>query len=1451
MAFDKPTRNALAKMVGGCRRLLTEDIRTQLQAVYGLQPDGSALALDTLGHLDESGRAIARELREWQQHLAATEIGTDSKRNATAFDRMAGETAFTVLNRLAALRMCEERGHVVECVHRGMESDGFQLYERLLNGALGTRPATYRFFLERMFEELSVDLGVLFALDIPQSLVFPSELCLEQVLRELNAPELAHLWNQDETIGWIYQYFNSKEEREAMREASAAPRNSRELAVRNQFFTPRYVVEFLVDNTLGRIWYEMREGNTALSEACRYLVRRPTEIFLDEGQTAPTSSVAEESVSQEELLGQPVYITHRPKKDPRDLKILDPACGSGHFLLYAFDLLETIYQESWADEQQVASEVTGNTLRGKYSELDSLKKALPELILRHNLHGIDIDLRACQIAALALWLRAQQSYQRLAFKSSDRPRITRSNIVCAEPMPGEQELLNEFLNDLQPKAIAQLVQAVFEKMKIAGEAGSLLKIEDEIAAAVSEAKTRWLAGPRPQQGILFAETARPQQTELGLDFSGITDEKFWERAEKDIYVALQGYSEQAENGDGYQRRLFADDAARGFAFIDLCRKRYDIALMNPPFGDASLPSKPYLDETYGDTKGDIYKAFVECFQARLIPAGYLGIISSRTGFFLGQSEDWRTRVVLRLFRPIVLADLGMGVLDAMVEVASYVLRNLSESEARDLTISLVPVLERVTLDAQDRFSVPKWQASRSGLKRHQAFAELEQLQNAGFIRRCHGEVTRYTPLWGAVRSRTTPTAPTYPLLLCIRALAEEQKDNVLSSAIGSIVLGDSLPSVFPADPAKFSQIPGTPFAYWASTSVRKLFTCLPPFESGERSVRVGLQTSDDNRFLRTWWEPNPLNFRSIWFPFAKGGSTTSFLSEVVMVINWQSNGGELKSWAETTSGSSHWSRNIRSPEFYFKPGLTWPLRASRFSPQILPEGCIFSIRGQVAFAPPQQLTWLLGLMASRAFDAIYKTMLGRFGFPEFAVGVLQRVPIPVLSDTNKAQLHSLADDVWRSKCHIQGASAVSRLFVVPPLMVEPGESLGARASAWFDRIREIERHTDVIQDELDELSFCSYGLSDSDREAMISSLVTADSGDAEAEAEDEESTGDASALTGDLLDYLVGIVFGRWDVRVATGPSPMHEPVDPFAPLPPCSPGQLQNEHGLPLTQADAALLRAAGTWNYPIDLPWAGILVDDRGNADDIVNRVRDVLHIIWKQHADNVEQEACEILGIKDLREYFRKPTVFFADHLKRYSKSRRQAPIYWPLSTASGSYTLWIYHHRLNDDTLFGAVNKYVKPKIEDTERKIRQLESELTRTTGREASKLRDALEEATTLLSELNDFQGELLRVAELPYKPNLNDGVLITAAPLWKLFRLPKWRKDLQECWKELEAGEYDWAHLAYSIWPDRVRDVCKRDRSIAIAHGLEELCEVAVKPTKKKSSKRQKVEETVPGDEE
>ena len=112
-----------------------------------------------------------------------------------------------------------------------------------------------------------------------------------------------------------------------------------------------------------------------------------------------------------------------------------------------------------------------------------------------------------------------------------------------------------------------------------------------------------------------------------------------------------------------------------------------------------------------------------------------------------------------------------------------------------------------------------------------------------------------------------------------------------------------------------------------------------------------------------------------------------------------------------------------------------------------------------------------------------------------------------------------------------------------------------------------------------------------------------------------------------------------------------------------------------------------------------------------------------------------------------------------------------------------------------------------------------------------------MDELREFLTELRQFREELLRIANLPYKPDLNDGVILNAAPFHRLFRLNKWAKDTESAWKKLEAGEYDWAHIAYVLWPDRVRKVCKSDKSIAIAHGLESLYDgkEEVKKRKKK----------------
>jgi hypothetical protein len=163
----------------------------------------------------------------------------------------------------------------------------------------------------------------------------------------------------------------------------------------------------------------MTKGQTRLKEQCRYLVCRPNEIYLEQDQQPPNDEPRPEDLSQEEIPKQPVYIPHRPLKDPRSIRMLDPACGSMHFGLYAFDLLEVIYDEAWevargSDDILKCSEAFAPFVAfvAQYPDKAAFLREVPRLIIEHNIHGIDIDPRCAQIAGLSLWLRAQRTWQR-------------------------------------------------------------------------------------------------------------------------------------------------------------------------------------------------------------------------------------------------------------------------------------------------------------------------------------------------------------------------------------------------------------------------------------------------------------------------------------------------------------------------------------------------------------------------------------------------------------------------------------------------------------------------------------------------------------------------------------------------------------------------------------------------------------------------------------------------------------------------------------------------------------------------------------------------------------------------------------------------------------------------------------------------------------------------------
>jgi hypothetical protein len=670
MALDSVARQRLFAFVTAARRDVSADLAAQMQSLYGLTPDGQVATPATLQAQGrtEAEMGLAKILAERLVHLQAqSPAGPDQA--ALAFARLARELSFGIVNRLAAVRMAEKRRLLPEVLARGLESESFKdVYQQAARSSFPTTHTAYIQFLRCVFDELASDLGMVMASRAPNAILFPGERCLAELLAAMNHGDLDALWADDESIGWIYQYYNDPEERKLLKKT--APKDSRSLAIVNQFFTPRYVVEFLTDNTLGRTWYEMTKGETALKERCRFLVRRPQEIFLAAGQVAPTETIPPEETTAQRL-ARPEHIAHRPSKDPRALRFLDPACGSMHFGLYAFDLLEQIYLESWDRAE--------GTLRADYPEREAFLREVPRLILEQNIYGVDIDPRAVQIARLALWLRAQKAWQQQRVAAAKRPRIRKSQVVCAEPMPGNCQLLEEFIaqyltGTTENEILAKLLRRIVESMELAGEAGVLLRIDGAIADVVKQEKGRDQAAvQKALPGLGVDRPVASQDALPGFSLGGIADESFWAGAEARLYAELARYSARLEQG-GLQRRMFAEDAAQGLAFIDLCRERFDVVVMNPPFGEWSVGFKKQSKELYPNSYDDILCAFVERGGEMLHKGGRLGAITSRTCFFLYSYASWREEVILKSFEPKLFVDLGHGVMDqAMVEAAAYIL----------------------------------------------------------------------------------------------------------------------------------------------------------------------------------------------------------------------------------------------------------------------------------------------------------------------------------------------------------------------------------------------------------------------------------------------------------------------------------------------------------------------------------------------------------------------------------------------------------------------------------------------------------------------------------------------------------------------------------------------------------------------------------------------------------
>lgn len=1269
-------KSVIERFVTRAKALLMDNVTALLQQHYGIWMDGRLLPVEQLPTDDTNIIHTARLLRDRLQHIQNALPANTANAERIAVGQLVSEQAFTILNRFCALRMCEERELVFESIRNGYNSGGFETYGEVTKGLDMPLFHRYQTYLLSVFDELSVELPSIFNRFSPYGLIFPDETTLFALFDLINDEQLTssqdaqtgaslNLWQEDETIGWIYQYYNSLEERRAIREASNKPRNSREMAIRNQFFTPEYIVRFLTDNALGRYWYEMTNGQSHIGDICQYMVHRPNE-----------------------------QLPSIPLKEPTEIRILDPTCGSMHFGIYAYEVMEYIYLDAWDNQPSLLNDF-------RYTETrESFRKLIPGLILEHNLYGCEIDPRALQMAALSLWLRAQRSYSEMGISSEDRPLIRRSNLILAEAMPGNKRMLNALMQGLD-KPMQRLVRKVWDKMLYVGEAGLLIRMEKEIESEIEELRSNWSKVNRGSQLDMFsanAEADEAQALQAAKLSSREAKAQFFAQVTDNLQAALRSLSQQLSEEEGYENVLFTDDAIRGFAFIELCQMRYDVILMNPPFGEGSVNTSGYLDTNYSNWCRNLVCAFFIRMQQLLTDEGRLGAIFDRTVMIKSSYENFRKQNLCGFITHC--ADTGWGVLDASVETSTMVLNKFSS-------------------DADGMF-------------------------------------------------------------FDVRDVDPAEKDAQLLALIREVYDGQLPQWAFLAKSIDFENLPNAIIGYTFDEVLLNLFK----YSTLEDR---GMEAKKGNDFAATKYPKNFFeitntpHFRLMY----NGGSFSMFYHTYHDVVRWDENIIRADS-----------SCNIRSLHLQMTGKTGFGKRGEILDAHILKKGFMFTAEGIAipnissakAYSSLSYLNSILSQYTINLYCAQHKGngYVNILPMPDYAIQ--QTLIESIVNSIIKIKRHWFSLDETNLEYH----GLIGQMNIITSIkdaINAMQEKLNSDNSKYLELVKQ---NDDLWMDlaNIEKDSDFRATLNEYKSRRPYEELVSIDGAT-------QQNIIDQKVMAQEIIQELVGIAFGRWDIRFAQHPETTPPFGDVFDALP-----------FMPVVSLDKTPA------NYPIAIPADGILSNDEESSICLSKRVRDVIHAIWPSIADDVEFELCKLINYDSLQEYFDDPNGFFDYHFKRYTKSRRKAPIYWPISSPQGEFTYWVYYPKLSQNTLPSLIL-------------LLQNETTVIRNNLTKAQAVNNKAEaNHWLLLQQENESLITELRSINASYKPNHDDGVPVTAAPLAALFRHRLWQNECKDNLQALKDGEYDWSHLAYTMFPSRIRDKARQDWCMALTHGLEELCE-------------------------
>ncbi len=389
------------------------------------------------------------------------------------FEDVMEEVAYTWFNRFMGLRYMEVNEYLpsgirilsssvegkvepdvlskVSDIIEELDLNGEEIYNLLDSGTTNDREKAYRIILVKQCNELGKIIPQMFEkISDYTELLLPDNLLEEgSVIRKMVEDIEESDWLEEksidavnideskkggiEIIGWMYQYYISEKKDEVFAALKKNVKITKEnIPAATQLFTPKWIVKYMVENSLGRLWLE-GHPNAELQGGWKY--------YLEEAGQEPEVEEELEKIREEHA-----------KLTPEDIKVLDPCMGSGHILVYAFDVLYEIYK------------IAG------YSE-----REIPKLILKNNLYGLDIDDRAAQLASFALIMKARH-YNRRLFREIEREDLELNLCAIQESNEISEEVIEYFANGNEE--LKNDVKYLVDVFTDAKEYGSILEISN-------------------------------------------------------------------------------------------------------------------------------------------------------------------------------------------------------------------------------------------------------------------------------------------------------------------------------------------------------------------------------------------------------------------------------------------------------------------------------------------------------------------------------------------------------------------------------------------------------------------------------------------------------------------------------------------------------------------------------------------------------------------------------------------------------------------------------------------------------------------------------------------------------------------------------------------------------------------------------------------------------------